>query len=114
MGDRFTERDPNRSTAQWEPAFHRVKPIGAEDHARKNRNASHMRERRCAWPKWRAFEKRLHAVTNAALGKKAHDAPVFQSFDRGANCLSISAVPLRRECIDGTQCQPNDRQPEKF
>src|SRR5216117_1838574 len=108
MRDRFTERDPNRGTPQREPAFRGVKPIGAEDHAWKNWNASHMRERRCAWPKRRAFEQRAHAVTNAALGKKAHDTPVFQSFDRSADCLSICAVPLRRECIDGTQCQPND------
>src|SRR5947208_16788813 len=101
MRDRFTERDPNRGTAQREPAFRRVKPIGAQDNARKNRNTSHMRERRCTWPKRRAFEQRVHAVTNASLGKKAHDAPAFQSLDRGANCLSISAAPFRRECIDG-------------
>ena len=75
--DRIAEHDPDRRASQWQPPFRRIKTIAPNYHAGKDRNCCHVRESGCAWSKRRAFEKGACAVANPALGKDAHDAPVF-------------------------------------
>src|SRR5262249_46244345 len=57
---------------------------------------------------------RARAVANPALGKNTHQASVFQSLDRGANCFEISAVPLCWERVNQAQEEAQRRRVKEF
>src|ERR1700726_232386 len=92
MRNRLAESDPDRSTPKRQPISLRIESIGPENYARSDRHAGHVRERRYAGAKWRAFQQRARAITNAAFGKNTDDSAIFQTLNRGPDRFAIGPI----------------------